>query len=319
MAQMTQPTLILCGSVALDRIMNFSGSYKDLIKPDKLHVLSVSVLLEKMEETRGGIAANIAYNSAMLGEHPILLASIGQDGTEYLDDLTGLGIDTSHVHVSELPTSSFNVMTDSDDNQVGGFYPGAMSDAASLTLKPWADAEAVVCVSAHDPDAMRNRVKECQQYGFTMMYDPGQQVTNTEAADLEAGVEAAEILIANDYELGVLCDKIGRSPEDIKAQTPLVITTLGKEGSVIEGTKTPDPIRIPIVKAPGFTEPTGAGDAYRAGFLYGYLRKWQLPVCGRLGATVASFAVEHHGTQAPLTKEAVRKRYQETFNEEIQL
>ncbi len=299
--------------------MNFSGSYKDLIKPEKLHVLSVSVLLDKLEETRGGIAANIAYNSAVLGGHPVLLASIGQDGKDYLEDLAKLGVDTSHVHISELPTSSFNVMTDSDDNQVGGFYPGAMSDAGSLTLKPWAGTDALVCVSAHDPGAMRARVKECQEYGFTMVYDPGQQVTNTDAEDLKAGVEAADILIANDYELGVLCDKTGRSPEDIKSATPLVITTFGKEGSVIEGTGTADPIRIPIVKAPGFTDPTGAGDAYRAGFLYGYLRKWQLPVCGRFGATVASFAVEHHGTQALFTKEDVRRRYQETFTEEIGL
>jgi adenosine kinase len=299
--------------------MNFSGSYKDLIKPEKLHVLSVSVLLDKVEETRGGSGANIAYNSARLGERPVLLSSVGKDAADYVKALKSEGVDTSHVHMSDLPTPSFNVMTDSDDNQVGGFYPGAMSDAGGLTLKPWVGKDIVVCVSPHDPDAMRERVRECLEHGFPMVYDPGQQVTNTSAEDLQAGTEAAEILMTNDYEFGVLCERTGITAEAIKERTPIVITTLGKEGSVIEGTKSPSPIAIPIVKAPDFTEPTGAGDAYRAGFLYGYLRKWQLPTCGRLGATVASFAVEHHGTQAPLTKEAVKKRYQETFNEEIEL
>jgi adenosine kinase len=316
---MSRPKLILCGSVAIDRIMNFSGSYKDLIKPEKLHVLSVSVLLDKLEETRGGIAANLAYNSAQLGEHPVLLASVGKDAGDYLQDLKGLGIDTSHVHLSDLPTSSFNVMTDSDDNQIGGFYPGAMSDAASLTLQPWAGQDILVCISAHDPAAMRARIEECQAHGFPMIYDPGQQVTNTSAEDLQAGTDAAEILIANDYEFGVLCERTGTTAEAIKERTPIVITTLGKEGSIIEGAKVPSPIKIPSVKAPNFTDPTGAGDAYRAGFFYGYLRKWQLPVCGQLGAVVASFTVEHHGTQAPFSKQAVRQRYKATFNEEIDL
>jgi adenosine kinase len=316
---MSKPTLIICGSVALDRIMNFSGSYKDLIKPDKLHVLSVSVLLDKMEETRGGIAANIAHNLALLGDSPILLGSVGPDAAPYLKELAAEGINITSVHTSHLPTASFNVMTDSDDNQVGGFYPGAMADSASLSLKPWASQNVLVCISAHDPATMKAQVAECQEYSLPLVYDPGQQVSNSPAEDLKQGIDVAELLIVNDYELGVLCEKTGTTPQDIKAKIPIVITTFGKDGSVIEGTRLSSPIKISAAKPIKLTDPTGAGDAYRAGFLYGYLRQWQLPACGQLGAVVASFIIEHHGTQAQLSKEAIIKRYQETFNQEITL
>ncbi|HYH36355.1 MAG TPA: carbohydrate kinase family protein [Candidatus Saccharimonadales bacterium] len=297
--------------------MNFSGSYQDLIRPEKLHVLSVSVLLDRLEETRGGVAANIAHGIALLGEHPVLLGSVGPNAERYMKDLAAEGIDTGPVHVSDLPTASFTVMTDSHDNQIGGFYPGAMADSAGLTLKPWAGKEALVCVSAHDPKTMNAQVAECREYGLPLVYDPGQQVSNSPAADLKAGVETAEVLIVNDYELGVLSEKTGLTAEEIKARVPVVITTLGKDGSLIEGAKVSQPIRIPVAAPAALTDPTGAGDAYRAGFLYGYLRQWQLPACGRLGAVTASFVIEHHGTQARFSKEAVKARYQETFNEEI--
>jgi adenosine kinase len=299
--------------------MNFSGSYKDLIRPDKLHVLSVSVLLDKLEETRGGIAANIAHNIALLGEEPVILASVGPNAKQYVKDLAAEGINTKHIHASKLPTASFTVMTDSDDNQVGGFYPGAMSASSSLTLKHWRGKDVVVCVSAHDPAGMKAQVAECQELGLSLVYDPGQQVSNSPAQDLKAGVGAAEVLIVNDYEFGVLTEKTELTPEAIKAKVPLVVTTLGKDGSVIEGAKVPQPIKIPIAKPAVLADPTGVGDAYRAGFLYGYLRQWQLPACGQLGAVVASFVIEHHGTQVQFSKQEIITRYQETFKEEITL
>ena len=317
---MTTPRLIICGSVALDRIMNFSGRYRDLIKPDKLHVLSLSVLLDKLEETPGGVAANIAHGLARLGQESVLLGSVGPDAAGYIERLSAAGIDTGHVHVSDRPTASFNVMTDADDNQVGGFYPGAMADSKPLSLKRWAGQDVLVSVSAHDPAGMKAQVAECREHGLRLVYDPGQQVSNSPAADLKEGVEAAEVLIANDYELGVLSERTGLTPERIKQDVPIVITTLGKEGSIIEGARAADgPVRIAACKPDAVTDPTGAGDAYRAGFLYGYLRQWQLEKCGRLGSATASFAVERHGTQPELSKEAVTRRYEETFNEEITL
>lgn len=316
---MATPKLILCGSIAIDRIMNFSGKYRDLIKPDKLHVLSVSVLLDKLEETPGGVAANIAYTLAGLGEQSVLLGSVGPNAAAYIERLGSLGIDTQHVHVSELPTASFNVMTDSEDNQIGGFYPGAMADADGLALQSWQGQEVIVCVSAHDPKAMARQVAECTQYGLRLIYDPGQQVSNSPAEDLKAGIEAAEVLVVNDYELSVLCEKTAVSPESLKAKVPIVITTLGKDGSAIEGVKVPEPIKIAACTPAEVLDPTGAGDAYRAGFLYGYLRQWPLRDCGQLGSAVASYAVEYHGTQPPLDSKAVAERYRATFNKEIQL
>lgn len=316
---MANPRLILCGSIALDRIMNFSGKYRDLIRPDKLHVLSLSVLLDELEETPGGVAANIAYALAQIGERPVLLGSVGPDARDYLDRLSSVGIETGAVHISQLPTASFNVMTDSDDNQIGGFYPGAMADAESLKLDRWAGQDVLVCVSAHDPGAMRSQVAECRQNDLRLVYDPGQQVSNSPATDLKAGLDTAEVLITNDYELSVLCEKADTTPEDIKSRIPVVVTTLGKEGSMIDGAKSGGPHRIPSCRPDTLIDPTGAGDAYRAGFLYGYLRQWQLPKCGRLGAVMASFIIEHHGTQTELSRQAVQDRYQESFNEELAL
>ena len=289
-----------------------------MIKPDKLHVLSLSVLLDKLEDTRGGIGANIAASLAQLGEKPVLLGSVGADAKPYVEDLNNLGIDTSHIHFSQLPTASFNVITDGDDSQVGGFYQGAMSDADSLSFKPWQGEDIVAVIAAHNPEAMNRQVKECQDYGLKLVYDPGQQVADP-ATDLAAGVAAADVVIVNDYELGLLCQRLDTSPEKLKSQVPVLITTLGKDGSVIEGRDVASPLSIGTAKPTAVTDPTGAGDGYRAGFLYGYLRQWDLRVSGQLGATVASFIVEEHGTQRQFSKQDIMDRYRDNFNEEIEL
>lgn len=315
---MSKPQLIVCGSIAIDRIMNFSGRYRDLIKPDKLHALSLSMLLDKLEDSPGGIGANIAANLARLGEQPILLGSVGADAKAYIKELEELGIDTSHVHFSDLPTASFNVITDSEDSQIGGFYQGAMSDSQSLSFKPWQGQDVVVMIAAHNPEAMNRQVAECRDYKLKLFYDPGQQVSDP-ATDLAAGIEAAEALLINDYELSVLCQKTNTSPEDLKAKLPLLITTLGKYGSVIDGRTVDEPISIGIARPRQVVDPTGAGDAYRAGFLYGYLRQWDLRVSGQLGSVVASFIVEQHGTQQRFSKQEIIDRYRDNFNGEIEL
>ncbi len=312
------PKIIVCGSIAIDRIMNFSGRYRDLIKPDKLHVLSLSTLLDKLEDTRGGIGANITSNLALLGEQPVLLGSVGADAQNYISSLAELGVDTSYIYFSQLPTASFNVITDSEDSQVGGFYPGAMADSMSLSFKPWQGKNAVVMISAHDPAAMNRQVKECQLYKLRLVYDPGQQVSS-DSTDLQAGVAAAEIVLLNDYERSVLCDRVSISQTELPTQVSLLITTLGKDGSIIEGKKVDSPINVGIAKPKQVIDPTGAGDAYRAGFLYGYLRQWDLLICGQLGAAMASLIIEQHGTQHVLSRQEILSRYQENFNEEIEL
>ena len=316
----TLPELILCGSIAIDRIMNFNGKFAEIIQPDKLHVLSLSVLLEQLVDTPGGIAANIAYSLGLLGESPVLLGSVGKSDQKYIQSLADLGINTTNVHFSSLPTASFNVITDQDDNQVGGFYPGAMNDADELDLTSWEGSDAVVVISAHDPSAMRRQVEQGKEHGLRLVYDVGQQVSNLPSADLQAGVDSAEVVIMNDYELGVLCKKINTTSDELAKKVPILITNFGGKGSRIEGAEVAVAIQIQAAKPSSVADPTGAGDAFRAGFLYGYLRQWNLETCGQLGAVTGSFAVEKHGTQAhSFTLSAVAQRYKDNFKQVLPL
>lgn len=289
--------LILTGSISIDRIMNFNGHYKDLIQPDKLHVLSLSILVDKLTNSRGGTAANIAYNLGLLSEHPVLLGSAGSDAKKYLADLKQIGINTSHVHLSHLPTPTFTVMTDSDDNQIGGFYPGAMSDISALSLKPWYRSKPLVIISANDPIGMNQLVNECIEHKLTYAYDPGQQVTNISVEQMKLGLIHAKLLLVNDYELGVIAGRTGYSEEQIYQMIPEVIVTLGVSGTRIAGSNTKEVLTIDAIKDVKVLDPTGAGDAYRAGFLYGYLRNYDLTTCVQLGSCTASYTIGVHGTQ----------------------
>ena len=303
--QKTYDNLILTGSICIDRIMNFGGHYKELIQADTLHVLSLSVLVDKLSHSRGGTAANIAYSSALLGDHPILLGSVGHDASNYVDDLGKLGIDTSHVFYSDLPTPTFTVMTDSDDNQIGGFYPGAMADISHLTLEPWYGGNPLVVISANDPTAMDQLVKECIAHKLDYVYDVGQQVTNITIDQLKLGLSRAKILFVNDYELGTITSRTKYSKTDLVKMIPLVVTTLGKNGTEIGGQI------IPALKNIKVIDPTGAGDAFRAGFIYGYLRNWDLSACSELGSTIATYTIEKHGTQTHIftLDEVIKKHY----------
>jgi adenosine kinase len=310
--------LILTGSISIDRIMNFSGKYSDLIQPDKLHVLSLSILINKLTNSRGGVATNIAYNLALLKERPIVLGSIGEDAKSYIDDLSKLGIDTSYVHVSDLPTATFTVLTDSVDNQVGGFYPGAMSDISKLSLKPWYGKKALVVISAGDPVGMDQLVKECIEHELDYIYDVGQQVTNITVEQMKLGLSKAQILFGNDYELGTILGRTGYSEEQLNTMIPIVVTTLGAEGTRITGASIKEPITVPALKGVKPVDPTGAGDSYRAGFLYGYLRSWELTECARLGSTIATYTIEKHGTQThTFTLDALAKKYESAYRTQL--
>lgn len=315
---MAKPQLVISGSIAIDRIMNYPGRFRDSIQPDKLHALSLSVLLEDLQDSLGGVGANIATNLALLGEDVTLLGSVGTDAKDYVKQLEGLGIDISHVHLSKLGTASFNVMTDSEDSQVGGFYQGAMSDADSLTFTPWKDKNSIAVVAAHNPAAMNRQVEECAKAGIRLVYDPGQQVADP-SVELKAGVMAAEIVFVNDYELNILCQQTGLSQQQLVAQVPVLVTTLGRHGSVIEGSKVPTPVNADAAKPVKVVDSTGAGDAYCAGFLYGYVRGWDLRTCAQVGSTVASFIVEVHGTQREFSKRDIMQRYEQNFDEKIEL
>ena len=315
---MSQTKLILSGSIAIDRIMSFNGRFTDKIQPDKLDVLSVSILIDELEIAHGGIGANISRAAVQLGMKPILLGAVGPDGKEYLQELQAVGIDTAHVHRSKRPTAMFSVITDLDHNQVGGFYPGAMSDSASVSLKPWQGKDAIVCISAHDPEAMCRQVQECKRYGLRLFYDPGQQANNLSGEDLSAGCDVAEIVVVNDYELGQLIKKIGKSADQLEQSAQLFITTHSKDGSTLAGTsvKKQD---IPAAKPDKVVDPTGAGDMYRVGLLYGLINNWELVDCARLGSVIASFNVESPLPVPTLSRDAIVTRYKQTFDKEITL
>ncbi len=312
--------IIVSGSIAIDRIMSFTGHFEELIQPEHIGHLSVSMLLDHMHDSHGGVGANIAHTLALLGESPILLGSVGSDAQAraYVDKLTKSGVITASIHRSKLPTASFSVITDSNENQVGGFYPGAMFDSDDLRLEPWKDLGPLVVVSPHDPKAMARQVEECKRWGLTLCYDVGQQVTSLPADDMAIGVEAADILIVNEYEMSILSKKIKITPEQLKKRVAVVVTTLGKRGSVVEGAKVDKPITVGIAKAKQVADPTGAGDAYRAGFLYGFSHEWSLEASAQLGATCASFVLEQSGTQGhAFTREQLAERYNEAFKQPL--
>jgi adenosine kinase len=310
--------IVVSGSIAIDRIMRFGGRYSDHILPDKLDSLSISIFLEELKDAHGGVGANISYTLALLGEEPILLGSVGKDALLYMEKLAKHGVNITHVFESDLPTAAFNVITDADQNQVGGFYPGAMFDSDNLSFAPWKESGAIAVVAPHDPTAMKRQVQECRGLGLRLFYDIGQQVSNLPGDEMREGVESAEILILNEYELGVVSKKTGLSVEQIKSQVPIVITTLGKNGSTIEGKAVPEAIKVGIVPPKTIADPTGAGDAYRSGFLYGLAREWPLKDCAQLGATCAAYSVETTGTQAHFfTTDEITARYTETFKQDL--
>lgn len=310
--------ILLTGSLAVDQIMNFDGLFEDLIRPDKLHVLSLSVLVKELKHTRGGIAGNIAYSLALLGEQPILYASIGEDQQSYMLALAELGVETKHVHYSNLPTATFSVITDKNDCQVGGFYPGAMGDAGQLSLKKVATKDMLVVISAHDPLQMGVQISECRNLKQRLCFDIGQQVNSLPVEVLAQGLATAEILILNDYEMGMLAQRLNLSQAEIISQVPVCVITLGEQGSQIYtrvNAHDAAPQLVPAVKVTQVVDPTGAGDAFRAGFLYGYVRNWPVATCAQLGSTVAAYVVESYGTQTHhFTLAELKARYQATYH-----
>lgn len=300
------PQLIIAGSIAIDRIMNFSGSFAEVIKPEKLHVLSLSFLLNELVDTHGGTGANIAYSLALLGENPVLLSSIGNNGSEYQRKLKNDGVNTQFMHVSDLPTATFTVLTDEKDCQVGGFYPGAMVDhgiasidavVAELSSELKRDVEPFVVISAHAPELMSRQVAECREGQYRMCFDIGQQVSNAPEKLLQDGLEATELLILNDYEMEVFQQKTKHSLEEIISKVMTVVVTLGEKGCDVFSGSLESKQHVDAIPDVNVIDPTGAGDAFRAGFLYGYIRDWELEKCAQLGSVTASFAIEKKGTQ----------------------
>lgn len=308
--------IIVTGSVAFDYLMSFPGRFREHILPDQLHQISLSFLVDSMRKERGGCAPNIAYNLALLGERPTVMATVGQDFCDYRAWLDSVGVDTSAIH--EVPdefTSSFFVSTDLDNNQIASFYIGAMARADMLSF---CDLGAhnidIAIVSPNAPAAMTKYARECQRLGIPYLYDPSQQIIRLSGEELLEGATGAEMLIVNDYEFGMIRNKTNRSAEELLRLPRITIITRGEEGSTIYLREEEREVSIPIATTDRLVEPTGVGDAYRAGVIKGMLRRYSWETTGRIAALAATYVLEHHGTQnhAYSLPEFV-ERYHRTF------
>ncbi|MGH9465134.1 MAG: carbohydrate kinase family protein [Thermoanaerobaculia bacterium] len=297
-------------------ILAFPGRFQDHILPDKLHVINISFLVEKLSKQRGGCGGNVAYNLALLGERPRLVAAVGGDFGDYQRWLTEHGVDLAGVRVfPEETTASGFATTDRADNQIWGFYSGAMRRSRELSLAELAGPAAVAClVAPDDPEAMVRHCREARSAGLPFFFDPSFQVTDLDGESLTAAARGAEALFFNDYEHAVFEQKTGFAGARLFELAQVVVVTLGAGGSRIATAG--ETLEVPAVPAREVVDPTGAGDAYRAGFLAGWRRRAPLAVCGRMGSLAATYAVEHHGTQNHrYDPAAFARRYAESFGE----
>ena len=312
----------MTGSVAFDYLMRFPGRFVEHLMPDRLERLSVSFLVDEMRRVPGGCAPNIAYGLALLGERPLLFATAGHDATEYRDALAAAGVDVSGLALQpDLFTASFFVSTDHDQNQIASFYTGAMARARDLSLAVLGDAAAsLAVVSPNDPAAMQKYAEECRRIGLPFLYDPSQQVARLSGEELLAGAFGARVVIANDYELGIIVQKTGRSAEELEAEMPVLVATHGAKGSTISvadsGSRTRHAIPPARLERDAL-DPTGVGDAYRAGLVRGMRLGLPWEVSGRMGSVAAAFGLESPGPQPPpYTIAAFRARYERNFGRE---
>lgn len=310
---------VVTGSLGYDYIMNFSGRFADRIMPDKLHQISLSFLADKLSKNLGGTAGNLAYTLKLLGEDPYIVSTAGNDFEDYRKFLENHQIEAGGIKVvTNEPCGSYHVITDSDDNQIGAFYTGATKYNKDLSVTLPEKPEFVV-VGPNDPDAMRKFVNECRKEGDRYMYDPAFQIGNFTAEDLKLAIEGSELLIGNDYEIALIEQKLNVSHEELILMGPkAIITTLGSKGSIIETRH--EAIHIKPAKPKNVSDPTGAGDAFRGGFLAGYLKGMDLQIAGQMGAVAAVYTVEKYGTVTHyFTKEEFMKRYQENYGATVGL
>lgn len=307
------PNVVVSASIAFDHIMSFSGSFRDHILADKAHVLSISFLLDSFKKQRGGVGGNVAYSLGLLGEPSSLVGTVGEDFTEYRAALTSLGVDTSGVTEVEgdLTASAF-MNADLHGNQIASFYPGAMSASRDIDISTIAENASWGIVGAGDPHAMMRHSREIAGSRCKLAFDPSQQIVILSGEQLSEGVGLADLVVGNDYEYGMMERKTGLGLEDIAQQTDIMIVTFGEEGSEIRTGG--ERVRIPIAPVTRLVDPTGGGDAYRAGLLKGLLMGLDLEVVGRLAAQAATYAIEYHGTQEHFyTAEEFVSRFESSF------
>ena len=305
-------SILVCGSMAYDNIMVFGDRFKNHILPEQIHILNVSFLVPELRRDYGGCAGNIAYNLRLLGAEPLIVATVGDDAGDYRQRLDALGLRQDFVHhIPGTYTAQAFITTDADDNQITAFHPGAMMYSHQNDIRA-AQGARLAIVSPDGRDGMLRHVEGLAEMGVPFVFDPGQALPILSGDELLHCLALARYCTVNDYEARLMCDKTGRNIAALAAEVDALIVTLGAEGSRIytEG----DCIEIPAVPATALIDPTGCGDAYRAGLLYGISREWDWLTCGRLAAVMGALKIGHRGGQNHHpTQKNIETLYQSAF------
>ncbi len=288
--------IAVTGSIATDHLLSFQGRFVEQLLPDRLAALSVVFLASDLQVRRGGTGANIAFGMGALGGRPLLVGSVGADAADYLRWLAEHGVDTAGVRTSAtLASPRFTCTTDLDQNQIGTFYPGAMVEAAGIELAPLGPVDLVV-VAPNDPGAMLRHTEECRSRGIAFAADPSQTLTFLDGEAIGRLLDGAAWLFTNEYEAGLIRDKTGWTDEQVLQMVGTRVTTHGPSGVVVTR-RGHSELRVPVVPARQVAEPTGVGDAFRAGFLTGQAWGLGLERSAQVGALLATHVVETVGTQ----------------------
>jgi adenosine kinase len=304
--------IVVTGSIAYDYLMSFPGKFTEHFLPEHMHRVSLSFLVDSMDKRRGGCAPNIAYTLALLGERPILLATAGMDFGEYRQWLDSAGVDTAHV--KEVPgkfTASFFCSTDQHNNQIASFYTGAMADAGALSFRA-VPAPGLAIIAPNDPRAMLQYADECRALGIRYIFDPGQQCTSMSGDELREGAVGATILVCNDYEFELVRQKTGLNETDVVARSDALIVTRGEDGSSVYTAQ--GRTDVPAVPPRRIVDPTGVGDAFRAGLMKGLVLRLPYDQCAQLGSVAATYVLEHLGGQShAYSLQEFKERYENHF------
>jgi adenosine kinase len=293
-------TIAVTGSIATDHLMQFPGKFSEQLLADHLQKVSLSFLVDDLVIHRGGVAGNMAYAMGILGGSPTLVGAVGKDFDDYRTWLTSHGVDCDHVLVSESAyTARFVCTTDEDMAQIASFYPGAMSEARNIKLADLvngSDAPELVIVGANDPDAMFLHTEECRSLGLAFAADPSQQLARLSGDEIRKLIDGATYLFTNDYEWDLLLQKSGWSEAEVMAQIQLRVTTLGEKGVDLVG-RDGTFVHVDVLPETHKADPTGIGDAFRAGFLTGRSAGLSLERAAQLAALVATLVLEAPGPQ----------------------
>jgi adenosine kinase len=307
---------LICGSLAYDTIMVFKDRFKHHILPEQIHILNVAFLVPDMRREYGGCAGNIAYNLRLLGGSPLIMATVGDDAGLYLQRLEHLGLPATHVRkVPDTYTAQAFITTDLDDNQITAFHPGAMTSSHHNRIDEARDVTLGI-VAPDGRDGMMQHARDFNQLGIPFIFDPGQGLPMFNGDELMEFMRLADYCTVNDYEAKLLTERTGKSLEELACEVRVLVVTLGANGSrfYADGVQ----IDIPAVPPEQLLDPTGCGDAYRAGLLYGISRGWSWLKTGRLASLMGSIKIAHRGGQNHKpTRDEIAARFQAAFGENL--